>query len=71
MSDDRPRDDSSTDADDLLPGGGSTTRGSDFDTALDTSRTGGVGGMAGTLGARENTDTDMAGTEQGGEVEDQ
>lgn len=42
-------------------------RGLGLDTTLDTSRTGGMGGMAGTM----NADTDMAGTAPSGDVEDQ
>ncbi|GAA5514749.1 hypothetical protein Dcar01_03509 [Deinococcus carri] len=53
------------------PGENSTTEGTvrdttSLDTTLGTSRTGGMGGMAGTL----DVDTDMAGTTSTTELED-
>ncbi|AFZ66189.1 hypothetical protein [Deinococcus peraridilitoris] len=60
-----------SDATDLDRQGGSSTQGSDRGTTLDSARTGGrtggMGGMPGTL----NADTDMAGTAPTGELEDQ
>lgn len=71
MTDAQKKANPASDATDLESQGGSSTEGTDGDTTLDSARsggrTGGMGGMPGTL----NADTDMAGTAPTGELEDQ
>ena len=45
-------------------------QGLNLDTTLDTSRTGGMGGMAGTMTPDVDGDTDMAGSAPSGKPED-